>query len=36
MNIFKRILEKIKNWNKIRKFKKKMKKINNKDHFIYK
>ena len=31
-----KIVEYLKNWNKKRKFKKRMKKMNDPDHFIYK
>jgi|ETNvirnome_6_100_1030635.scaffolds.fasta_scaffold10619_3 hypothetical protein len=36
MNFFRKIIDYIKFWNKKRKFKKKMKKMDNKDPFIYK
>ena len=36
MGFIKKIITKIKTWNKNRKFKKKMKKMKTKDHFIYK
>jgi hypothetical protein len=36
MNFFKKIIKKIKTWNKHRKFDKKIKKMKRKNHFIYK
>jgi len=36
MKFIKKIITNIKTWNKNRKFKKKIKKMKNKDHFIYK
>jgi hypothetical protein len=36
MNFLKKIINYIKSWNKKRKFKKRMKTMNDKDHFIYK
>jgi hypothetical protein len=36
MNYFRKIIDYIKSWNKKRIFKKRMKQMNDKDHFIYK